>query len=139
HDATRNLPDAQDLAQNVFVRAYEKLERLRNPNRFGKWLVGIARLRCREWWRETSRHKEDRAEPGRSESAICDASDDDRIERLRKAITLLPEKERLALHAFYLQGKSADNARRITGLSRSGFYRLLERARKRLEQSLLQQ
>ena len=139
HDATRNLPDAQDLAQDVFVRAYEKLEHLRNPNRFGKWLVGIARLRCREWWRESSKHKEDRAEPGPSQSATSDASDDDRIARLRKAVTLLPEKERLALHAFYLQGKSADNARAVMGLSRSGFYRLLERARKRLEQSLLQQ
>jgi DNA-directed RNA polymerase specialized sigma subunit len=52
-------------------------------------------------------------------------------------ITTLPEKERLALHTFYLQGSSADNVRRIVGLSRSGFYRVLERARKRLEQLLI--
>jgi DNA-directed RNA polymerase specialized sigma subunit len=52
-------------------------------------------------------------------------------------ITTLPEKERLALHTFYLQGNSADNAHRIMGLSRSGFYRVLERARKRLEQLLI--
>jgi len=51
---------------------------------------------------------------------------------------MLPEKERLALHAFYLQSKSADNARRIMKLSRSGFYRVLERARKRLELLLAQ-
>jgi DNA-directed RNA polymerase specialized sigma24 family protein len=48
-------------------------------------------------------------------------------------ITTLPEKERLALHTFYLQGNSAENIRRIMGLSRSGFYRVLGRVRKRLE------
>jgi RNA polymerase sigma-70 factor (ECF subfamily) len=48
-------------------------------------------------------------------------------------ITTLPEKERMVLHTFYLQGNSAENVRRIMGMSRSGFYRVLERARKRLE------
>ena len=66
-------------------------------------------------------------------SIIADPSNDGRIEQLREMITTLPERERLALHTFYLQGSSAETARRILGLSRSGFYRVLERARKRLE------
>jgi RNA polymerase sigma-70 factor (ECF subfamily) len=48
----------------------------------------------------------------------------------------LPEKERLALHAFYLQEESVEEARRVLGLSRSGFYRMLERARARLRKRL---
>ncbi len=36
YDYTGNLADAQDLAQDVFMRAYEKLDRLRNPDSFGK-------------------------------------------------------------------------------------------------------
>ena len=51
YDVTGNLADAQDLAQDVFLRAYENLSSLRKQERFGKWLVGIARLRCREWKR----------------------------------------------------------------------------------------
>ena len=51
---------------------------------------------------------------------------------------MLPEKERLALHAFYLQEQSAEDARRTVGLSRSGFYRALERARKQLTTLLVQ-
>lgn len=138
YDTTGNLADAQDLAQDVFMRAYEKLSHLRDPARFGKWLVGIARLRCREWKRQKSRSQNKNVGLKDYQQAVAPNSpDDNRIELLREMITTLPEKERLALHTFYLQGSSADNAHRIMGLSRSGFYRVLERARKRLEQLLI--
>jgi len=133
YDTTGNLADAQDLAQDVFMRAYEKLNRLRNPESFGKWLVGIAWLRCSEWRRKKLRNREKNVELDIAEYAVCDPPNDGRIELLQKMITTLPEKERLALHAFYLQGELAEDARRIMGMSRSGFYRVLERARKKLE------
>ena len=139
YDTTRNLADAQDLAQDVFMRAYEKLDRLRNPDRFGKWVVGIARLRCQEWRRQRSQGRDKHVGLDDAELAIANPSSDDRIEQLREMITALPPKERLALHTFYLQGKSAGNARRIMGLSRSGFYRVLDRARKRMEQLLIKE
>jgi len=139
YDTTGNLADAQDLAQDIFMRAYEKLDRLRDPARFGKWLVGIARLRCKEWRRQRLRSQNKNVGLNDAQAAAPDPPDDSRIELLREMITTLPEKERLALHTFYLQGSSADNARRIMGLSRSGFYRVLERARKRLEQLLIQE
>ena len=136
YGTTRNLADAQDLAQDVFMRAYEKLEQLRDPECFGNWLVAIARLRGREWQRQKLRNSKRCAQASNVKSDIDDQPDNSRIEQLRETIAILPEKERLALHAFYLQGKSADNARRIMRLSRSGFYRVLERARKRLERLL---
>ena len=137
YDTTRNLADAQDLAQDVFMRAYEKLGRLRDPDRFGKWIVGIARLRCREWRRQRLRGRDKRVGLNDAQAVVPDPPDDSRIEQLQQMITTLPEKERLALHTFYLQGKSADSARRIMGLSRSGFYRALERARKHMEKLML--
>ena len=137
YDMTGNLADAQDLAQDVFMRAYEKLDHLRDPARFGKWLVGIARLRCKEWRRQRLRSQNRNVGLNDAQAAAPDPPDDSRIELLQKMITTLPEKERLALHTFYLQGNSADNVRRIMGLSRSGFYRVLERARKRLEKLLI--
>ncbi|MHC4745014.1 MAG: RNA polymerase sigma factor [Planctomycetota bacterium] len=136
YDSTRNLAEAQDLAQDVFLRAYEKLEQLRNPERFGKWLVTIARLRGREWRRQKLRNEKRLARVGAAQSEVDDPPDEGRIEQLREKMTQLPERERLALHAFYLQGKSADNACSVMGLSRSGFYRVLDRARKRLQRQL---
>ncbi len=137
YDMTGNLADAQDLAQDVFMRAYEKLDRLRDPERFGKWLIGIARLRCKEWRRQRLRSQNKNVGLNNAKAVVPNPPDDSRIELLQKMITTLPEKERLALHTFYLQGSSAEAARRIMGLSRSGFYRVLERARKRLERLLI--
>jgi RNA polymerase sigma-70 factor (ECF subfamily) len=137
YDTTGNFADAQDLAQDVFMRAYEKLDCLRDPERFGNWLVGIARLRCKEWRRQRLRSQNKSVTLNDAQAFAPEPPDDSRIELLRELITTLPEKERLALHTFYLQGNSADNAHRIMGLSRSGFYRVLERARKRLEQLMV--
>ena len=39
----------------------------------------------------------------------------------------------MAVHVFYLQEHPVEHARALLGLSRSGFYRALERARKRLK------
>ncbi len=138
YDSTRNLADAQDVAQDAFVRAYEKLDRLRDPELFGRWVAAIARTRCKEWQREKSRRQEKYSQLNDAKSAIEDYSDEGQIERLRQEIAKLPEKERLVLHTFYLQGSSADNACKILGLSRSGFYRVLERARKQLALLLAQ-
>lgn len=139
YDYTGNLADAQDLAQDIFMRAYEKLDRLRNRDSFGKWLVGIARLRCQEWRRQKCRSENNNARLNEIQATAPEKPDDSRIELLREMITKLPEKERLALHTFYLRGNSADNVRRIMGLSRSGFYLVLKRARKRLEKLILKE
>ena len=38
-----DLAEAEDAAQDAFVRSYEELALCRNPNRFGAWLMTIVR------------------------------------------------------------------------------------------------
>jgi RNA polymerase sigma factor (sigma-70 family) len=40
---------AQDLTQETFVRAYLKLEQLKDPAKIRAWLCGIARNVTRKW------------------------------------------------------------------------------------------
>lgn len=136
HDHTHNLADAQDLAQDVFLRAYQKLGDLHKPESFGAWIIGIARRRCSEWrrqkLREQRRHAVCRADP----QTVGDSDRPEEDRQLLRLVSMLGEDERLALHTFYLQDKSAEEARRIMGLSRSGFYKLLDRARTKLQRQL---
>jgi RNA polymerase sigma factor (sigma-70 family) len=44
----------------------------------------------------------------------------------------LPERERLAIHTFFLEERNALQTAELLGLSRSGVYALLERALARL-------
>lgn len=133
-DTTRRIDSAQDLAQEVFLRAYQKLNRLNDPESFGPWVTAMARNICREYRRSKARDRhvnvgldpQQAVEPERYHK-------DERIERLTEAIDRLSEKEKLALRAYYLQGQDIDEAQRLLGMSRSSFYRLLERARNNVE------
>jgi RNA polymerase sigma factor (sigma-70 family) len=144
YDATHDSHLAADLTQEVFLRAYKNLRRLHDPDKFATWLVGIARNACRDWRRKQRR--EERATTGLTEQRVqagfeADPPDDCLLE-LRDAIAGhltqsgrhpgLTQQERLALHAFYLQGRDIEDARGVLGLSRSGFYRVLSSACERL-------
>jgi RNA polymerase sigma-70 factor (ECF subfamily) len=140
YDTTHDLHLASDLTQEVFLRAYRKLGDLSDPQRFTAWLAGIARQVCREWRRARSRDR--RLLESLSERVAAEArgeQPDRQIADLREAVTSLPEKERLALHAFYLQEMDVEQARAVLGLSRSGLYRVLSCARKRLGRALSKQ
>lgn len=54
------------------------------------------------------------------------------LDRLTIAIQSLPDAERLAIHLYYLDSDPVRAAESSLGLSRSGFYKLLARAREHL-------
>lgn len=66
--------------------------------------------------------------------ATPSASADQReqLERLSEAMEQLPDDERLAVHLYYLEADPVTAASECLGVSRSGFYKLLTRARERL-------
>ncbi|GAI90288.1 unnamed protein product, partial [marine sediment metagenome] len=43
YNATGNIGLSEDIAQDVFLVAWEKLQELRDPNKLCAWLCGIAR------------------------------------------------------------------------------------------------
>ena len=134
HDVTGDYSQTQDLAQEVFLRAYKLLERLEDPDRFGGWLVSIARNVCREYRRGKyrDRHVLVGLEPPEKETQVTENKDDTASE-LHEAMKILTEKERFALNVYYLQEHSAEETQKLLGVSRSGLYRLLEKARKKVE------
>ena len=108
-------------------------------------LVGIARQVCREWRRKRRRERRGLAGLAEQQRSVGQAVDppEERLIELRdqiaslmrqegKSVKPLTEKERLALHAYYLQERNVEEARRVLGLSRSGFYRVLSSACQRL-------
>jgi len=139
YDSTGNLTDAQDLAQDVFLRAYEGLGELEKPASFGPWIIGIAKRRRMEWQRQIARDRRRQQHVQEMRQAGTGPSGDGELAELGRLIAALPETERLALHAFYLRGKSVEDARQVVGLSRSGFYKVLQQALVRLKRSVAQE
>ena len=130
-------PMVQDLTQECFLRAYRNLERLREPDRFSRWIVGIVRQVARERKRaiRRDRHKyvgDDALEVPFDSDVAGAIETAEESELILRRLAELPERERLAIHAFFLQGRDARQAGELLGLSRSGVYALLERALARL-------
>lgn len=138
-DQERDPHAARDLAQEVFLRAYQKLRDLADPPRFAAWLVGIARFVCLEGRRAGAKRPQSSADAADEIAASPVEPTDERLDVLREAIARLPERERLALHAFYMQELDAEQICELLGLSRSGVYFLLSSARQRLASLLREQ
>jgi RNA polymerase sigma factor (sigma-70 family) len=134
-------PAVDDLVQECFLRAYRNLPKLRDPARFGPWLVGTARQVGRERRRSLARDRHEFQDPSKTEiesepnSEVC-ADDRDQLDLVMRQVAMLPEQERLAIHAFFFERRSADGAAQLLGLSRSGFYAIVQRAIARLSKQM---
>ena len=136
--------EAEDAMQETFVRAYRRLNQLARGDRFRPWLYAIARRVCAEQQRARARRSRREAqavmERTRSlpqvETSFRVIAQAEELDRLTMAMDALSDNERLAIHLYYLDPDPLDAARCALGLSRSGFYKLLGRARKRLAASM---
>ncbi|HEY4235167.1 MAG TPA: sigma-70 family RNA polymerase sigma factor [Lacipirellulaceae bacterium] len=129
-------PSVEDMTQESFLRAYRLLPKLRDADRFALWIVGIARHVARERRRSLRRDRHEfRPQPTDTISPIdaeTEASDRDQLELVMRRLAQLPDDERLAIHVFFLEQQNARQAAELAGLSRSGFYALVQRALARL-------
>ncbi len=137
YDATCNITDTADLSQEVFLRAFRRLRDLRRPERYGAWLVAITKTVCRDWRRTGARDRHRYMNPEDVSTTASVAPNKDSIDQcIHEALLQLPAKERIAVQAFYLLDESTERVQAILNLSRSGLYRVLQRARNRLKHLL---
>jgi RNA polymerase sigma-70 factor (ECF subfamily) len=133
---SRDWSAAEDMTQESFLRAYRKLASLREPDRVGPWLVGIARQVARERRRTSQRNRlrfsSDVVEPPCETNGEAAIDSREQFERVMMRLAELPEDERLAIHAHFFERQNAFQAAKRLELSRSGFYALLQRALARL-------
>ena len=146
-----NREDAEEVAQETFVRAYFALERFRPSARVSTWLYQIALNLCRD-------RKRSRAERERSASVPMERVAEDKLQAgvapserpdrqmetrawlaaLEKAIAELPFKWRSPLILTALEGMSHE-AGRILGLSAKAIELRVYRARRLLSEKMAAQ
>lgn len=134
-------PATDDMLQECFLRAYRKLPTLRDSARFGPWIAGIARHVARERRRTIQRDRHEFVDPQpwqatTADTSTTDAPDRDEITRVLSQLATLPEQDRLAIHAYFLDQQDASQAAELLGLSRSGYYAAVHRAIARLATKL---
>lgn len=114
-----NSADAQEVAQDAFLRAYRSLEKLQDPTRFGPWLMRIVRnlsLNFRRGRRSgqsvelDERQGMDQARTPDGKPIVSEASPDREAvgrelqDRIDAALAQLPDKQRESLVLFTIEG-----------------------------------
>lgn len=136
--------EAQDLVQEVFLRALGSLAHLAEAERFGPWLLTIARNRGRDalrarrprgWDPEVAGGEpEDVVAPGRPSGAA--AEDAEEAARALTAIRRLPEAYRETLVLRLVEGMSGPEIAARTGRSHGAVRVNLSRGMKLLREAL---
>ena len=121
---TKNLHDSEDIMQDVFLKAFLKLHTLRDPRRARAWLLQITRRAC------VDHHRRDAGlKPLTDEVPAKPQYADQRVKRLHKAISRLPESYREAITLYYLNGRSSASVAETLGISTSAVRSRTARAR----------
>ena len=128
--------DAEDLTQQIFIRAYERLATLRELDRFRPWLLQIAHNTCKDWLRQRSgstprfdgTNDTDFAEVSPSPEEIALKAEIETV--VQQAISTLRETDRRLMEARYIEGVGYDQLQVESGLSYAAVANRLKRAKR---------
>ena len=134
----RHRQDAEDVAQEAFVKAYRSFNQLRDRERFRAWLVRMT------WRLALDRQRGDRRrlarETATQETAAADTSEEliarERAALLWTAIDRLPEKLRIVIVLAGIEGHDTNEVARLLDVPQGTVKSRLFLARQRLKEQL---
>jgi len=131
--------DAEELAQDTFIKAYQKLDTYEGKSKFSTWLysitynAGISELRKR---RIDFKSLEDQRFSDQDEMKMHDyyseTKKEDQAKYLNLALGKLPEDDQVLVTLYYYENQSMDDISEITGLTVSNIKVKIHRARKKM-------
>lgn len=141
---TSNREDAEEISQDIFVKAYRSLADFRGEAKFSTWLYTVVRTSCITFLRKkqldtTSLDNErtliqlENKESGFNANIVEQKS---RHAMLNAAIQLLSPDDSLILTLFYKGEQSLEEIGRIMGLEPNTVKVKLHRARNRLKEKM---
>ena len=135
----RNREDAEEVAQEAFLKAYRNFSSLRDRTRFRAWLARIAwrlALDRRRSSLRRERREELAADPLPTPTAEDLAASSEFQRRLQQAIEDLPEKLRQVLLLAAVEGRDMKEVSALLGLPEGTVKSRLFLARKNLAEKL---
>jgi len=141
---TRDRTVADDLAQEVFIKAYFSLPKFKAESGFGTWLYRIAVNHSKDFLRKSKgRQREVSLEDVGEQTLTAEnrSPEETRVEEERRriiqdALARLPERHRVILTLRDIEGLSYDEISGILKLSPGTVDSRLHRARRKLRDKL---
>jgi len=144
NNIVKNYTEAEDISQEVFIKAFKQLNSFKGDSKFSTWLYTIAFRTAISAKRKSGLILKDI-----DEHILNNYSDDGLVNQLKllqqkdqkyfinQAINTLPELDALVLTLYYLHENTTEEIEEITGMTKSNIKVRMHRARKKLALSLL--
>ncbi len=138
HGRVGNASTAEDLAQETLLRALRSLGSIREPERFGSWICGIATRTCLDWLKSKQRTEVsiDHLEAQAGENPSHAESVDDSWDLLNQEIERLPVECREVLMLYYYSESTYQELADMLEVSAATVNARLTKARKLLRYRL---
>jgi RNA polymerase sigma-70 factor (ECF subfamily) len=136
----------QEVAQEVFLGAYQAMPKFRQQASIRTWLFAIARKQCLKalrqryhWQQLCEEHPERiRSEAHREPPTALDEQRDEWLERVRQGLGALDRSQRALLLMRYDTGLTLSEMAHILGVSEAGVRRRLARALQDLRREVVE-
>ena len=135
---------AEEITQDTFLKAYQNLSTLKEPQKFAGWLYVIATNYCKMWMRKKRLSTEslqeiDSAELEKASYSGYVIAENERItaeaqhEVVKRLLAKLQESDRIVITLYYLGEMTYEEISEFLGVSVSAIKNRLYRARQRLK------
>ncbi|WP_299261359.1 RNA polymerase sigma factor [uncultured Aquimarina sp.] len=135
----RNKEEAEEIAQDTFIKAYKSLSKYRGEAKFSTWLYTIAYRKSLDAIKKNKRFVATELIEEISEGEVDVINDAlsclENIERkqfISDSILKLPEEESAIITLYYFEEKSVKEIKEIVGLTEDNIKIKLYRSRKKL-------
>ena len=135
--------EAEEMAQDTFVKAFQKLDSYEGKSKFSTWLYSITYNACISELRKRRiefKSLDDRQVSDQDEQRMHDYYRENRKEDQEKYLNLalekLPEDDQVLVTLYYYENQSMDEISQITGLTVSNIKVKIHRARKKMYELL---
>lgn len=131
--------EAEEMAQDTFIKAFQKLDSYEGKSKFSTWLYSITYNACISELRKRRiefKSLDDRQISDQDEQKMHDyyreTRKEDQEKYLNLALAKLPEDDQVLVTLYYYENQSMDEISQITGLTVSNIKVKIHRARKRM-------
>jgi RNA polymerase sigma-70 factor, ECF subfamily len=145
HRYVGNYSEADDIAQDVFFKVWQKIKSFQGKSKFSTWLYRIVVNQCLDYRRKSKRKIEEvtfdnKIEEKKIPDSLTTTIDFEQKKKeaiIRQAINELPDKQRIAMILAEYEAQTYQEIAEILGISLSNVATTIYRAKQNLKVKLI--
>lgn len=115
-----NVQDAEDVMQEAFINAFQKIEQYKGDVTFGAWLKKIVINKCLDTLKSKKKRPQVKEDPTVDipvEETNWEVEDTVSVEEIKKVMLTLPDKYKRVVMLYLIEGYNHEEIAQILGIT----------------------